>query len=116
MDLLNDRYAFWVFELALVIFCLVAFIANQAAKTRRKNSKAQAMIDRGPVELGRLYNMYLAATFFAVLLTLNVEQSHGYKVVLVGLNVWIIAYLCFFNIWFRNMLLGLTSRLENEKH
>ena len=86
--------------------CCDIYARKHAAKS---DSGAKCAIDRGPISMGRLHATYVALAFAILLLTLNVDVYAGRRAFFAVLNLSTLAYLAFFNIWFRDKLLRLTN-------
>lgn len=62
--------------------------------------------------MGYFYATYLALTSVFVALSLHVELASSHRVFFVLLDTILIAYLCLFNQWFRNKLVGWIKRVS----
>lgn len=100
---------------AYVLFCIYAFACDVIGRVRakRNTSGAHASVTRGSTSMGRLHATYVALAFVILLLTLNVEVYKDRRAVFALLNLGLLAYLAFFNIWFRDKVLRLTNRAAN---
>jgi hypothetical protein len=101
---LEDRYAFWAVE--IVLYAGVTFASFMDFWIRWGMPGAKAEIKRGDISMARFGYIYTGITALAVLLPLQVEEACWYRTVLAVGNAAAAAYLCFFNGWFRNKLMG----------
>ena len=56
--------------------------------------------------MSKFHATYVALAFALLLLTLNVDVLAGHRTLFAVINLSVLGYLCFFNAWFRNKLLG----------
>jgi hypothetical protein len=69
---------------------------------------------RGEKSLGVLYTVYGVTTIAYALIVQVADAASGYKAGIVFADYVILTYLCFFNRWFRNKIIGLYIRIQKE--
>lgn len=66
--------------------------------------------------MGRFYGMYAAASGLLIAISLSVDVAKNYRVVWTLFDTVLLAYVCLYNSWFRNLLLQWAERLtQGEK-
>jgi hypothetical protein len=78
------------------------------------SASATLSVKRGDISWGYLAAVYggFSAVVFAI--PLAVESAKPYRIILSVLNLSAALYLCFFNGWFRNKVIGLIGRTRNR--
>ena len=112
LEFLSDRILFWILEGMVVGFVLLAAAKDWKARRNAGRGGATLSVKRSAASGGKFYGAYGAATAVLVAIALQVEVAKDHRVVLVLLNVGVVAYLCLLNSWFRNKLVGWTTRLS----
>lgn len=107
----SDFYLFSVLQIGL--FLLFVYAVYRKLK---HGGEASAVVGRGTETMRWFYGAYGAATVILVALDVSVEVAKNHKVFFVLLDVALVAYICLFNPWFRNLLVGWTSGLTKERH
>jgi hypothetical protein len=108
---MSDSIWFPLLEGAFVVFAIVAVL-----KDRWLYSGSGIQVLRSEGSMARFYTVYGAATGILVALALGVEVAAEHRTLLVVLNVAVPAYLCLFNAWFRNKLVGWSNILPMLEH
>ena len=109
-NIFSDSILFGVVQLCLILFSAYAFLKQF------KRSGIGLVAERGTETMRWFYGAYGAATAIFIALDVSVEVAKNHKVFFVLLDVALVAYICLVNPWFRNLLLGWTSRLKKERH
>lgn len=110
----NDQYLLPLIQLLFVLFGFYAI--NRDRNCKKSSSGFNASLKRGPQSMSIFHSTYVALAFLIVLVTLNVKAAENHKVFFLLLNIGLLAYLCFWNVWFRNKLMGLIIKVsELEK-
>ena len=108
-SLANDRYLFFVVQGIYVSLALFAVYRDVREWWQKKHKtgrvRVSLRIKRGEKSMSMLHSAYVAIVFLIVLITLNVKVLENHRVIFVAINVGILAYLCFYNSWFRKKLL-----------
>lgn len=115
--LLSDAVLFFVLEGVIAALVFYAFAKNLFLMWREKRIGVFPQTTRGSTAMKIFYGAYEAATAILVVIPLTVEAAEGYRIAFAMLNFLAIAYLCFFNPWFRNAMLGwvaLVSKIEAQ--
>ena len=60
------------------------------------------------------YSLYGAATVVLIAVVVNTDAAKDHRVFFVLLNVLVMIYICLFNRWFRNALLGWINTISRE--
>lgn len=111
----RDTYLYPTVQVIFVLFAVYALYRD--LKVRYIKTGIVASVKRGPESMAKLHAIYVALAFLIVLVTLNVESLKNHKLFFVLLNVGLLAYLCFWNAWSRNKLLGLIMKASDiENH
>lgn len=111
MTIVGDATILVVIQGALLI--LLLFAIGQALRAKRRTGIV-AVVTRGDKSMSFLYVFYGVATVVYTLITQVAEAATGYKVVIVTADYLALTYLCFFNSWFRNKLIGLYGRIQKD--
>ena len=106
-ELLSDDYLFPAIQIALILFAIFCCIFSLC------HSGNFAKIGRGDASMAVFYGIYAAHSGLFISITLQVEMAKNYRVIWILLDVILIAYVCIFNSWFRNKLLGLIKYLKS---
>jgi hypothetical protein len=105
----SDSVLFWVLQFSIIFLFLVALIKNIVRKSRGRNSVEPI---RGPKSMATFYGSYAALNGLLVGLCLSVEIASNYRVFWVIVDTIIPIYVCLFNPWSRNKLIGFANRLR----
>jgi hypothetical protein len=112
---LHDRYMFPLFEAVLVgLFFYAVCPSRQRKPVSGLGLTAIVDIKISAHARALLYGFYTAFAVVVFNIPLRVKTSGNYKVFWILLNLSIVAYLCFFNTWFRFELLRWASAFENK--
>ena len=111
-DFFSDAVLFWVLQAGLVLFAL--FVAVVARLPGRGGPTVQ--IKRGETSMGYFYATYVAISGLLVAICLSVDVAKDHRVFWVLLDTIAVAYICVFNMWFRNRLVGYAIYLSEREH
>lgn len=105
---IQDRYIFWLFQGLLIIFTLVGIL------TEFLNSNSGKVVTRGAQSRNIFYIIYgiLSVVFLAIIQVTS--QAREYKVFITIVDLLLLMYLCFFNSWSRNKIMGLYIKFESK--
>jgi uncharacterized protein (DUF58 family) len=106
---LQDGYVLLMSQFALGVVLMVAL---WKALRARKTSGFE--VTRGETSLTFLYVAYGIVTVIYALVIQVAESAHGYKVLLMALDYAALTYVCFFNSWARNKLIGFYIRIQKD--
>ncbi len=112
----NDRWMYPIVQLSFILFVLFAISKDIRIWWIRKYRKSgfSGTLTRAPQEMGKFHTTYVALSFLLVLIILNVEILKDYKVFFILINIISLAYLCYFNGWFRNKLASLILKASSD--
>lgn len=100
---------FFIFEGTLFILFIFAFIIDQANKNSgrvvKRGDKSKKIITR--------FSSVIISYLVLQIIT-NTEILKEYRVILIITNLSLVVYLCFFNNWFRNKIIGFYIKIENR--
>jgi len=107
-SLLNDKYLFFIVQVIYLLLFLIALSRDILERWQKKHKTrgSSASVIRGEKSMSKLHSVYVAMTFLIVLVILNVQIIENHRVIFIVIDVGVLAYLCFFNAWFRNKLIG----------
>lgn len=107
--ILSDQVIFPIFEATLLFIFVYGLIADYI----RKNSGLA--VSRGGKARGIITGV---ASVLISFVSIQIVNSTGvwkeYRVILILANLFFVTYLCFFNSWFRNKIMGFYVRFENK--
>ena len=111
----TDRIVLLVVQAALVLFALVATIADLRIVSRAATAEADAEVRRGDKSMNALYTVYAAAMASFLVLIDKASGIDGNKVVLIVIDFLCLTYLFFFSTWFRNsVFMPLWRRVQRD--
>jgi hypothetical protein len=119
---LSDARLFPLLQIALVAFALVCFLVDRFHGWRAGGgskgqdgvvARVQLTVTRGPTSMALFYGAYLTLTGVFVSLALQVDLAKNYRVLFGLLDSLVVAYVCLWNHWFRNKLVGWSARLAS---
>ena len=108
----SDSVMFALLQATLIIAFIVAFSNKILAKRRSGKGGATLSVKRGKDSMTKFYGTYLALNGLLVAVCLSIELTKGYKIFWVIIDTLIPAYICIFNPWSRNKLLGWSTYLS----
>ena len=107
----SDAVLFPALQVGLVAFALFAAVREwfQARKAGRGGTSLQ--VTRGDASMGRFYGTYAAISGLLIAICLSVDVAKNHRVLWVVVDTALVAYVCLFNPWFRNLLLEWAGQL-----
>jgi hypothetical protein len=105
--LLQDKYLFYILEGSILIILIVAILIDIINKSNRRRVK------RGRKSLSKIKDFFFLITTWGVI-ELTINTAGPFKIFFCIFNMSIFIYLIFFNSWFRNLIITVTSRFENK--
>lgn len=105
-ELLSDTYLFPAMQILLAVFALFCLLISLI------QSGSFARVIRAESSMGLFYGFYAVVSGVAVAICLQVEIARDYRVIWSVTDAIFIAYVCIFNPWFRNKLLGWAEHLK----
>jgi hypothetical protein len=109
-DVLSDAVLFPLLQAALLLFALFAALRDWIA-VRKAGRGVAMLVTRGKTSMGYFYGAYTAISGLLVGICLFVDAAKGHRVLWLTLDVSAAAYVCLFNVWFRNHLVGFIDYL-----
>jgi type III secretory pathway component EscS len=109
---LSDAILFPLIQKALVLFALFAFLFNSWKTRKISNEGFSAKITRGDQSMKLFYGMYAAISGLLIAICLSVDMARNYRILWVVVDTGIVAYLCLFNPWFRNLIIKWANQLS----
>lgn len=110
--LFSDGYTFWTFEFLFVALLLRAVISDLG--WFRIKSGIQIALTRGHESWS--YFAFAYGTTAVVMLEIinTTKAAEGYKTILTIADMAILLYLCFYNSWSRNQIVGIVTKSKNK--
>lgn len=108
--LLSDNIIFPLFECLLMLIFLFGLLQDHL------NRHSGRVVTRG--EKSQRIIIGVASAIIAVVsnqIVANTDVWKNYRVILMLLNLFITSYLCFFNGWFRNKIMGWWIKFEKKQ-
>jgi hypothetical protein len=106
----SDDVLFPLLQIFLALFILFAIFQSGLGRLRARREPA-ITVTRGDVSMGRFYGSYFGLSGLFIAICLSVDIAQGYRIFWVTVDTILVAYLCFSNDWFRNLLIDWTNRL-----
>jgi hypothetical protein len=110
-ELLSDVYLFPALQIALIAFVFFAMLMSLIGAIKAGKSGVTLSLTRGNESMGRFFGFYAAISGLLVAICLSSDHAKDYRVLWSVLDTVLVAYVCLFNIWFRNKLLGWVDHL-----
>jgi hypothetical protein len=111
-ELLSDAVLFSALQVALVMFVLFAALRNWFQARKAGRGSVTLTVTRGDASMARFYGTYAAISGLLIAICLSVDVAKNHRVLWVVIDTVLVAYVCLFNPWFRNLLLGWAERLS----
>ena len=105
--ILNDQFIFPAFQVGFLLFTIVAWMKDCDLFSTK--GSASLSITRGEKSWNYFHLAYalLAVVFVEAINT--TEALKGYKTIVTIVDLALLLYLCFFNAWCRNKILGVIN-------
>jgi len=110
--LTTDTVLFFLLQGGVLLFALFAVVKNWF-RSREVTGGLSMKLGRGKESMGLFYGTYAAINGLLVAVSLSIPTNH--RVFWVIVDTFLSAYVCLFNHWFRNILVGWAERLKIEK-
>ena len=111
VQLASDSVLFFVLQATLVIFVMFAAAQEWCAVRRAGRGGATLKVTRSRESMMQFYGAYAAISGILIAVCLSTEVAKNHRVFWTVFDVLLVAYVCLFNPWFRNLLLNRVSRL-----
>ena len=106
--LLSDYVIFLIFQLIIISIFLYALI------TDFKNRKSGMAVTRGETSWQYFPLFYGLISVIFLQLINTTEAFKGYKTAITIVDQTVLLYLCFYNSWFRNKIVGLITKSKQK--
>lgn len=110
-EILSDAVLFPALQVALAIFVLFAVLRSWLQARKSGRGSVTGSVTRGEGSMGRFYGTYAVISSLLIAICLSVDVAQNHRVLWVVIDTGLVAYVCLFNPWFRNRLLGWAERL-----
>jgi len=110
LDIVGDKYTFPFFEILFLLF--VVYVVMKDWKFRRSSG---GTVKRGKESWSYFYLTYGIASVIMMQIISVSDSLKNYKVVISVVNLGLLLYMCFFNGWFRNKIVGIISKSKEMK-
>ncbi|MCX7093050.1 MAG: hypothetical protein NTY50_06320 [Methylobacter sp.] len=107
--IVSDDFLFWLLQGLVLSLAVIAFVKKIGIKPNPAFKLTRA---RGTIVL--FYNSYLAINALLLGYCLSVDVADGYKIIFGIIDTAFPAYICLYNRWSRNKLLGWIIKFEND--
>jgi hypothetical protein len=111
--LLSDAVLFPALQITLALFALFALLLNRMQVRKAGCGGVTLTVKRGDTSMRLFYGMYATISGLLIAICLSVDVAKNHRVLWVVMDIVLVAYVCLFNPWFRNLLLewaeGLTK-------
>jgi hypothetical protein len=111
-EIMADTIVFPALQLCLVMFVLFAVLHSWIPLKRNRRGKSKVSVIRGEVSMNYFYAAYAVINGLLVAICLSVDITKNHRVIWVIIDTILVAYLCIFNQWFRNILIGWIDRIS----
>ncbi len=106
--IIKDSFFFWSVQGLLIVLVILGIIKEL---TNKSNGR---VVSRGKKSNQLLYIAY-GVISVAIFQFINVSQEgNGYKVFITFFDLLLVFYLCFFNSWSRNKIIGIYVKFERK--
>jgi len=109
--LLSDAVLFPALQGALMMFVLFAVLRNWFQVRNAGSGSVTLVVTRGDASMKLFYGTYAAISGLLIAICLSVDVAKNHRVLWAVVDILLIAYVCLFNPWFRNLLFGWAERL-----
>lgn len=110
-ELLSDAYLFPAIQIALLSFFFFSLLMSFMQSIKAGRGGVSLTVTRGNESMGRFFAFYAAISGLLVAICLSTDYAKDHRVFWSVLDVLLVAYVCLYNIWFRNKLLGWVDHL-----
>jgi hypothetical protein len=108
----SDAFLFFAVQGALALFVALAASLDLVHRLRAGSGAAVLRVTRSERSMAALYGVYGTVSAVLVGLSLTVDVAVRYRVFWTIVDVLQAAYLCVWNAWFRNKLIGWASQIS----
>ena len=112
LSILSDQILFWVIQSCIFVIFVVSLAFNLKENKSKNQGGVSLSVERGDKSMAIFYGSYAALNGLLVALCLSIEVTKGYRVIWVIVDTVFPAYICLFNPWARNKILGWVHYLK----
>ncbi len=123
---LSDGYIFPAFQLSLLVMLIYAVLNDLRGQLRHKgiyfpfkvpSTRATLTVERGEESWSHFNAVYGVLSAILILITDAISAWPNHKTIISLLNLGGLLYLNYFNVWFRNKIIGIVGRARylNER-
>jgi hypothetical protein len=105
-EITSDPVLFPSLQIVLLLVVFLALFMDFWVFLRVGRRGRTIAVSRGEKSMSLFYGIYAALSGLFIAICLSVDTAKGYRVFWAIVDTILIAYLCIFNPWFRNVLLG----------
>lgn len=110
----SDDFLFWLLQAAVLLFAVFSCIREWIARRSAGRGGAVAQIKRGAESMQVFYGVTSALiTGPLILIDISVDVVKDFRVFWIVIDTVAVVYVCLFNGWFRNWLIGIRNHLIN---
>jgi hypothetical protein len=109
--LVSDEVLFPALQAGLASFVVYAWLRNWIQTRKAGRGGTTLSVTRGDASMARFYATYAAVSGLLIAISLSVDVARDQRVFWAIFDTVLVAYVCLFNPWFRNNLLGWADRL-----
>ena len=109
--LFSDAVWFPLLQAVVLLFAIFAAARDWIGRKMAGRGNVTMLITRSDASMKLFYGTYAAINSLLVAICLSVETAKGHRVFLSLLDTVAIVYVCLFNIWFCNYLVGFAAYL-----
>jgi hypothetical protein len=110
-ELSSDAVLFPALQAALVLFVLFAAFRNYFQARKAGHGGVSLQVIRVDASMGRFYGTYAAISGLLIAICFSVDAAKNHRVLWVVVDTALVAYVCLFSAWFRNLLLQWAEQL-----
>ena|SRR3989442_1378467 len=110
-DWTSDAVLFPALQVVLVAFALFAAFREWLIARKAGRGGVSLQVTRSDASMGRFYGTYAAINGLLVAICLTADIAKNHRVFWVVVDTALVAYVCLFNPWFRNLLLQWSEKL-----
>lgn len=106
--MISDKFFFWLFQTVFI------FIFLHSAFMEKINENSGRTVKRGKEGQYALYYIYGILSVILLQIVSSSTAIKDFTTFFIILNSFILTYLCFFNSWSRNKIIGIYNKFKNK--
>lgn len=108
----SDCYTFWTFEFLFFALFLRGFISDLG--WFRPKSGIKIALTRGHESWSHFAFAYGTSAVIMLQIINTTKAADGYKTIVTIVDMAMLLYLCFYNSWSRNQIVGIVTKSKNK--